>query len=118
MQVSMKNQLCKIKCLLKLCHFEKADLELIKFGMLIKQSCYELRPLLKIRYQLLKAFSDFKNQKIRGDILSLEDVITSLRLLVKEKYNNEVYLKAKLDYITAKVYKTLGFKLEAKSILV
>ncbi len=37
--------------------------------------------------------------------------------MVKEKYNNEVYLKAKLEYLTAKVFKTLGFKLEAKSIL-
>ena len=40
-----------------------------------------------------------------------------LKVMVNEQYANEVYLKAKLEYLTAKMFKALGFKLEAKNIL-
>ena len=112
----MKNQLCKVKCLLKLSQFEKADLELIRLGMMIKQANYELRPVMTIKYHLLKAIFGFKNQKIR-DIVKIEDIIEPLRVMVRDQYDNEVYLKAKLEYLTAKMFKRLGFQLEAKNIL-
>lgn len=59
---------------------------------------------------------DFKNSKIQ-DILEIEDIVEPLREMVKEQYGNEVYLKAKLEYLTAKMFKKLGFTLEAKNIL-
>lgn len=115
-QLSIKNHLCKVKCLIKLCQYEKADLELIRLNMIINQSHYELRPLINIRYKLIKAVWDFKNSKIQ-DILEIEDIVEPLREMVKEQYGNEVYLKAKLEYLTAKMFKKLGFTLEAKNIL-
>lgn len=84
--------------------------------MIINQSHYELRPLINIRYKLIKAVWDFKNSKIQ-DILEIEDIVEPLREMVKEQYGNEVYLKAKLEYLTAKMFKKLGFTLEAKNIL-
>jgi hypothetical protein len=69
-----------------------------------------------IRYRLIKVVCDFKNSKIH-DIIEIEDIVEPLREMVKEKHGNEVYLKAKLDYLTAKMLNTLGFKLEAKNIL-
>jgi hypothetical protein len=59
--LSLKNNLCKIKCLLKQSRYEEADLELIRLGMKIKNSQYELRPIVNIKYHLLKVISDFKN---------------------------------------------------------
>jgi hypothetical protein len=49
--------------------------------------------------------------------MEIEDLVEPLRVMVKEKHGNEVYLKAKLDYLTAKMLNTLGFNLEAKNIL-
>jgi hypothetical protein len=99
-----------------MCQYEKADLELIRLSMIINQSHYELRPLINIRYRLIKAVCDFKNYKIR-DIVEIEDIVEPLRTMVKEQFDNEVYLKAKLEYLTAKMFKRLGFILEAKNIL-
>jgi hypothetical protein len=59
--LSLKNNLCKIKCLLKQSRYEEADLELIRLGIKIKNSQYELRPIVNIKYHLLKVISDFKN---------------------------------------------------------
>jgi hypothetical protein len=59
--LSLKNNLCKIKCLLKQSRYEEADLELIRLGIKIKNSHYELRPIVNIKYHLLKVISDFKN---------------------------------------------------------
>jgi hypothetical protein len=69
-----------------------------------------------IRYRLMKVVCDFKNLKIH-DIIEIEDLVEPLRVMVKEKHGNEVYLKAKLDYLTAKMLNTLWFNLEAKNIL-